>query len=130
VSDGSHSANFSFDNYKATLNIASDGKGGTLITDPPAPAGGTPQNPIGALLHDLDPNGGFVFNPSGPAHQVLQHVFEEISDVAPLKGLGPLTGQLNASSPTSPYTPPIGGVDLAAWHDSLKPLLSHTDFHL
>ena len=132
VSDGSHSANFSFDNFKATLNFASDGKGGTLITDPPAPAGGTPQNPIGALLHDLDPNGGFVFNPSGPAHQVLQHVFEEISDVAPLKGLGPLTGQLNASSPTSPYMPPIGGVgvDLAAWHDSLKPLLSHTDFHL
>ncbi len=133
VSDGSHSANFSFDNFKATLNFASDGNGGTLITDPPAPASGTPQNPIGALLHDLDPNGCFVFNPSGPAHQVLQHVFEEISDIlAPLKDLVPLTGQLNASSPTSPYTPPIGGVgvDLAAWHDSLKPLLSHTDFHL
>src|SRR5262249_51186335 len=36
VSDGNHSASFTFDDFKATLSFASDGKGGTLITDPPA----------------------------------------------------------------------------------------------
>jgi hypothetical protein len=51
VSDGIHNASFTFDNFNATLYFASDGKGGTLITDPPvsgvsgaaanAPSGGT-----------------------------------------------------------------------------------------
>jgi hypothetical protein len=36
VSDGTHNASFTFDNFNATLDFASDGKGGTLITDPPA----------------------------------------------------------------------------------------------
>ena len=38
MTDGSHAASFTFDNFKATLAFASDGKGGTLITDPPAAA--------------------------------------------------------------------------------------------
>jgi hypothetical protein len=36
VTDGSNSASFTFDNFNATLDFASDGDGGTLITDPPA----------------------------------------------------------------------------------------------
>ncbi len=35
VTDGSHSASVTFDAFNATLDFASDGNGGTLITDPP-----------------------------------------------------------------------------------------------
>ena len=38
LSDGVHSATFKFDSFNGTLNFASDGRGGTLITDPPAQA--------------------------------------------------------------------------------------------
>ena len=38
VTDGTHSASLTFDNFNATLDFASDGNGGTLITDPPAAA--------------------------------------------------------------------------------------------
>jgi hypothetical protein len=38
VSDGSNSASFTFDNFGGTLDFASDGSGGTLITDPPSTA--------------------------------------------------------------------------------------------
>ncbi len=36
ATDGSDSASLTFDNFNATLDFASDGNGGTLITDPPA----------------------------------------------------------------------------------------------
>ncbi len=36
VTDGSNTAHITFDNFHATLDFASDGNGGTLITDPPA----------------------------------------------------------------------------------------------
>ncbi len=36
VTDGSHSASITFDDFNATLDFASDGHGGTVITDPPA----------------------------------------------------------------------------------------------
>ena len=36
VTDGTNSASMTFDNFNATLDFASDGDGGTLITDPPA----------------------------------------------------------------------------------------------
>ena len=36
VSDGSNIANLTLDNFDGTLSIASNGDGGTLITDPPA----------------------------------------------------------------------------------------------
>jgi hypothetical protein len=38
VTDGSHSASLTFDDFNGTLDFASDGNGGTLITDPPANA--------------------------------------------------------------------------------------------
>ena len=34
VADGSHTVHLTFDGFDGTLNFASDGKGGTLITDP------------------------------------------------------------------------------------------------
>jgi hypothetical protein len=36
VTDGTHSASITFDDFNATLDFASDGDGGTLITDPPS----------------------------------------------------------------------------------------------
>ena len=36
VTDGSNTASITFDDFNATLDFASDGNGGTLITDPPA----------------------------------------------------------------------------------------------
>jgi probable HAF family extracellular repeat protein len=38
VSDGTNTASITFDDFNATLDFASDGDGGTLITDPPAPS--------------------------------------------------------------------------------------------
>ncbi len=43
VTDGSHTAGFTFDNFNATLDFASDGNGGTLITDPPPTNSGAPS---------------------------------------------------------------------------------------
>ena len=39
VTDGTYHASFTFDNFNGTLKFASDGNGGTLIFDPPKPAG-------------------------------------------------------------------------------------------
>jgi hypothetical protein len=36
VTDGTNTAHISFDDFNATLDFASDGDGGTLVTDPPA----------------------------------------------------------------------------------------------
>jgi hypothetical protein len=41
VTDGTYHASFTFDNFNGTLKFASDGNGGTLIFDPPKPAGMT-----------------------------------------------------------------------------------------
>ena len=35
ITDGTHSADITFDDFNATLDFVSDGNGGTLITDPP-----------------------------------------------------------------------------------------------
>ena len=43
VTDGSHTAGFTFDNFNATLDFASDGNGGTLITDPPLTESAAPS---------------------------------------------------------------------------------------
>jgi hypothetical protein len=42
ITDGTHSASITFDNFNATLDFASDGNGGTLITDPPT-SGSAPE---------------------------------------------------------------------------------------
>ena len=41
VTDGTHAASFTFDNFNGTLSFASDGNGGTLITDPAATGSNT-----------------------------------------------------------------------------------------
>ena len=45
VTDGTHTAHISFDDFHATLDFASDGHGGTLITDPPSDSDSTASRP-------------------------------------------------------------------------------------
>ncbi len=70
VTDGTHNASFTFDNFSATLHFASDNNGGTLITDPPAPA-------VAAAPPGGGENFEFIFHPGGgteiAAHAERQH---------------------------------------------------------
>ena len=43
VTDGNHTASFTFVDFNATLNFSSDGNGGTLITDPPPTVSALPS---------------------------------------------------------------------------------------
>ncbi|MFZ0422007.1 MAG: hypothetical protein WAL80_03930 [Xanthobacteraceae bacterium] len=70
VTDGSHTASFTFDNFNATLDFASDGNGGTLITDPPA--NGSPSEPSAspAVKWGMDFGADKIdFSPAQPANQ-------------------------------------------------------------
>ena len=59
LTDGSgDTLTLTFDDFSGTLNIASDGHGGTLITDPPATSQANPSVSIGGLGND-----NFVFPP-------------------------------------------------------------------
>ena len=60
VTDGSHSASLTFDNFDGTLSFASDGNGGTLITDPPATRS---SNPSPSVSVGGPGNDNFVFQP-------------------------------------------------------------------
>ena len=60
VTDGSHSASLTFDNFDGTLSFASDGNGGTLITDPPATRA---SNPSPSVSVGGPGNDNFVFHP-------------------------------------------------------------------
>ena len=64
VTDGSHSARLTFENVGGTFSFASDGNGGTLITDPPATRP-DPSVSIGAAGEDT-----FVFHPGIGAETV------------------------------------------------------------
>ena len=59
VTDGTNSASITFDDFNATLDFASDGNGGTLITDPPA-ASGNEISALSATTAD-DANGSLTF---------------------------------------------------------------------
>jgi fibronectin-binding autotransporter adhesin len=59
VTDGSNSASLTLDNFQGTLDFASDGNGGTLITDPPANATSPSTSPVVVANGDQ-----FVFKPS------------------------------------------------------------------
>ncbi len=71
VTDGTNNASFTFDNFSpnATFSFASDGNGGTLILDPPAPAAATASG--------SGDNFKFIFHPGGGmdivAHADWQH---------------------------------------------------------
>ena len=58
VTDGTHAASLTFDNFNGTLSFASDGNGGTLITDPAATGGSNASVSVGGLGNDT-----FVFQP-------------------------------------------------------------------
>ncbi len=69
VTDGTHTADITFDDFNATLDFASDGNGGTLITDPPSSnssgnAAGAPADAGMKFGNDSIDLGG-----SGPANQ-------------------------------------------------------------
>ena len=84
VTDGTNTAHITFDDFNATLDFASDGNGGTLITDPPAssPSGDTTSAPADAGMKfendRIDLGGSQPANQSGDAagakpSLVLQH---------------------------------------------------------
>ena len=57
ATDGSEVAKLTFFNFDGTLSFASDGNGGTLITDPPVTAGGGVGGSFGRhFTHDSDQN--------------------------------------------------------------------------
>ena len=66
VTDGTHAASFTFDNFDGTLSFASDGNGGTLITDPPAPNSSNTSVSIGGPGNDT-----FVFKPGIGADTIV-----------------------------------------------------------
>uniref|UniRef100_UPI003F9E7153 beta strand repeat-containing protein n=1 Tax=Mycobacterium sp. TaxID=1785 RepID=UPI003F9E7153 len=66
VTDGTHAASFTFDNFNGTLSFASDGNGGTLITDPPAPNSSNMSVSIGGPGNDT-----FVFKPDIGADTIV-----------------------------------------------------------
>ena len=71
VTDGSHSASLTFVDFNGTLDFASDGNGGTLITDPPADGGSPGASPVVVANGDQ-----FVFKPSSDgagSHTMLDH---------------------------------------------------------
>jgi hypothetical protein len=58
LKDGTATVTLTFDDFNGTLNVASDGNGGTLITDPPATNQASPSVSIGGPGND-----NFVFHP-------------------------------------------------------------------
>jgi hypothetical protein len=63
VSDGTNAASLTFVNFDGTLKFASDGNGGTLITDPPATANGQGGGSFG--WHFAHGNDQINFAPDG-----------------------------------------------------------------
>ncbi|HMK70186.1 MAG TPA: hypothetical protein VK442_04360, partial [Xanthobacteraceae bacterium] len=59
LKNGTATVTLTFDDFNGTLNVASDGNGGTLITDPPATQSCSSQVSIGCPGND-----NFIFHPS------------------------------------------------------------------
>jgi hypothetical protein len=76
VTDGTNNASFTFDNFSpnATFSFASDGNGGTLILDPPAPAAATASG--------SGDNFKFIFHPGG-GMDIIAHVDWQHEAAAP-----------------------------------------------
>jgi hypothetical protein len=76
VTDGTDSAQLNFDNFNATLDFASDGKGGTLITDPPATAssGASTEAASGGVLTVMDGS-----NATASAHILLSSLLNTLT---------------------------------------------------
>ena len=105
LSDGTDTANLTFDNFKATFEFASDGKGGTDIFDPPAPGS----------------NGGSQTGPSqvgqSPVGHGMDFGHDQISlasgGIAPGisggNGHGPMNSQSSGNAPSGSVS--VGGND-------------------
>ena len=98
VTDGSHGANLTFDNFDGTLDFASDGKGGTLITDPPATAGTIADGGTG------EPHDG-----SNHASTTFDGFLEKLN----LADNGSSAGEPTADSPSS-GAPSLQSTDVSA----------------
>jgi hypothetical protein len=66
VTDGSHTVSMTFDNFDGTFSFASDGKLGTLITDPPATSSCNRSVSVGGPGND-----SFVFHPGSGADTIF-----------------------------------------------------------
>jgi probable HAF family extracellular repeat protein len=138
VADGSNTASLTFDDFNATLDFASDGNGGTLITDPPAAgSSGTTASAAGADYSN-DPlvslhNDSFVFNqalgaeagasasmaPHVDAHDQIGHPDAQLAQqlaalVTPDPHHEGFEGLIHNDSLASPSS-----VTVAQWHEHL-----------
>ena len=98
LSDGTNSASLTFVNFDGTLNFASDGNGGTLITDPPktSPSGNS------SLAADAAPRSAEL------AHGRDQFNFDSGWTAGQSNGLSAADGQQNSSGNQSAFVS-IGG---------------------
>ena len=129
VADGNKTATLQFngDYQAANFNFVSDGHGGTIVYDPPVPAG------------PAHTNDGFAFNLPAPVQAALQDIIHEVHDaLAPLNDVLHLTGDMNLPSILGGCGAVLGvilpqtgtPIDPMTWQDSLKLLPPHTDFHV
>ena len=98
LSDGTNSASLTFVNFDGTLNFASDGNGGTLITDPPK------TSPSGNSLLTADAAPRSVELAHGPD----QFDFDSGWTAGQSNGLSAADGQQNSSENQSAFVS-IGG---------------------
>jgi hypothetical protein len=73
VTDGTKSESLTFDYFGGTLTLASDGKGGTLIFDPPSTAGGTAGTAALVGGDNFKWTSQVTENPGGGIHIDLPH---------------------------------------------------------
>jgi hypothetical protein len=93
LKDGSETITLTFDDFTGTLNIGTDGSGGTLITDPPAPKFSSPPVSVGGPGND-----NFHFHP----------------------GLGADTGSSNSPADTTEYGGQFTSPQEQHWSSQIK----------
>jgi hypothetical protein len=127
VTDGNKSATLQFNGtYQvANFKFIGDGHGGTIVYDPPV------ANNLAGDQHAATAGGDcFAFNLPG-LQPIIQHAFEEFQDVlAPLKDLLHIPAHPDAPAGTSAFGLQQPTAIGAAWTDTLKLLVPHTDLHV
>ena len=89
VTDGNHTASLTFVNFNATLDFASDGNGGTLITDPPLAGPAAHSLPISATSDDV--SGSITFAAANSASAETPSVTPDGSNYLGSFSVGPVT---------------------------------------
>ncbi|MGA2893337.1 MAG: hypothetical protein ABSE22_10730 [Xanthobacteraceae bacterium] len=117
VTDGSNTASFTFDNFNATLDFASDGNGGTLITDPPASSGAT-----SSATSDAATDWGMKFD--------VDKI--ELDAGHGAEGQKAALVSLNNGTDTFVFHQDFGGENIASLnpHGEANELAGHSDTHL